>query len=174
MLPTMANDKQVSVAPKERVNIRYKSATDGAQEDVELPLRILMVGDFTGKEDARAIEEREPVDINKENFNEVMAAQGIGADVSVDNHLVPGGGEMSASLSFNTLSDFRPEGIVDQVPELRELRELRDALKYLKGPLGNVPSFTRRIQALLKDPDKRARLMAELGIDAAEGGAKNE
>ncbi|MBK8261224.1 MAG: type VI secretion system contractile sheath small subunit [Nannocystis sp.] len=166
----MANDKQVSVAPKERVNIRYKSATDGAQEDVELPLRILMVGDFTGKEDDRAIEDREPIDINKETFNDVMAAQGLGAEVSVENHLV-GSGEMSASLTFKNLGDFRPEGIVEQVPELRELRELRDALKHLKGPLGNVPSFTRQIQALLKDPDKRRRLMEELGLtDQGEGG----
>jgi len=168
----MANDNEGSVAPKERVNIRYRSAIDGVQEDVELPLRILMVGDFTGKEDERSIEERAPIDLNKENFAEVMAAQDIGADVSVDNHLVPDGGEMSMSLKFDSLNDFRPEGIVEQVPELRELRELRDALKFLKGPLGNVPSFIRRIQATLKDPDKRALLMRELGIQ--ESGARDE
>lgn len=167
----MPNDNEGSVAPKERVNIRYKSEINGVQEEVELPLRILMVGDFTGKEDERSIEERAPIDLNKENFADVMAAQDIGAEISVDNHLVPESGEMSMSLRFDSLNDFRPEGLVEQVPELRELRELRDALKFLKGPLGNVPSFMKRIQATLKDPDKRARLVRELGIDEGEGSA---
>jgi len=72
---------------------------------------------------------------------------------------------MNLKLQFNSLADFRPEGIVGQVDELRQLKELRDALKYLKGTTANVPSFIRRIQDLMKDPSKRERLMRELGID---------
>lgn len=163
----MANDREGSVAPKERVNIRYKSALDGAQEDVELPLRILMLGDFSGAQDERPLEERKPVDINKENFGEVMAAQKLSAEIQVKNHVAPDGpdAEMHLKLNFNALGDFRPEGIVDQVDELRHLKELRDALRYLKSSSANVPSFIRRIQELLKDPSKRERLMQELGLE---------
>lgn len=161
------NDREGSVAPKERVNIRYKSATDGAQEDVELPLRILMLGDFTGTQDERALEERKPVDINKENFGDVMAAQQLKAEIQVPNHVAPeaAGAEMNVKLNFKTLNDFRPEGIVDQVDELRQLKELRDALRFLKAGTANGPSFIRKIQDLMKDPGKRERLFRELGLD---------
>ena len=160
------NDREGSVAPKERVNICYKPATDGAAEDVELPLRILMVGDFSGQQDARAIEERKPIDINKENFSEVMAAQKLRADIQVPNHIAPesAGAEMNIKLDFKGMSDFRPEGIVAQVDELRQLQELRDALRYLKTSTSNAPNFIRRIQDLMKDPGKRERLLRELGL----------
>lgn len=159
------NDREVSTAPKERVNIRYRSAVGDAAEDVELPLRILMLGDFTGAPDERPVEERKPININKENFAEVLKAQKLQATVEVDNHLAPEQGQMSVSLNFDSINDFRPEGIVQKVDKLRELQELRDALKQLKDPLGNVPSFIKRIQAVLKDPTKRSQLMRELGIE---------
>ena len=160
------NDREGSVAPKERVNIRYKPATDGAAEDVELPLRILMVGDFSGQQDERPIEERKPVDINKENFSDVMAAQNLRAEVQVPNHVAPdgAGGELNVKLEFKAMKDFRPEGIVAQVDELRQLQELRDALRYLKTSTSNAPNFIRRIQELMKDPAKRERLLSELGM----------
>jgi type VI secretion system protein ImpB len=163
----MANDREGSVAPKERVNIRYKSALDGQQEDVELPLRILMLGDFSGQQDETPLEDRQPIDINKENFSEVMAAQKISAEIQVPNHVASDNpdSELNLELKFKSLADFRPEGIVEQVEQLKQLKELRDALRYLKGTTANVPSFIRRIQDLMKDPSKRERLMRELGID---------
>jgi len=159
-----SNDREVSTAPKERVNIRYRSASDEA-EDVELPLRILMLGDFSGAPSELPLEERKPIDINKENFAEVMRAQGLSATVEVDNHLAPDEGTMTVSIPFEQLNDFRPEGIVERVDRLRELKALRDALKQLKDPVGNTPAFMRRIQEILTDPGKRAQLMRELGLD---------
>ena len=60
--------KESSVAPKERVNIRYKPATGNAREEVELPLKLLMLGDYTLKADETPIEDRKLSDINKDNF----------------------------------------------------------------------------------------------------------
>ena len=164
----MSKGKEGSVAPKERINITYKPATGGATEDVELPLKILMLGDFTGKQDDRPVEDRKPVNIDKDNFDKVMAAHDLKTQVSVKNRFADGEqGELSLELKFASLRDFRPEGIVDQVPQLRELMELRNALVALKGPLigGNVPEFRKKLMDALKDPDKRNRLMRELGIE---------
>ena len=159
--------KEGSVAPKERVNIVYKSETGGAQSEVELPLKILMVGDYTGRKDDRPVEERAPINIDKTNFNDVMAKQNLGLDVTVADKLSSAkGAEMSVGLKFSTLADFTPEGIVNQVPQLKQLLELRAALNALKGPLGNVPAFRKKIQALLGDTDGRSKLMAELGLGA--------
>ena len=164
----MSKGKEGSVAPKERINITYKPATGGATEDVELPLKILMLGDFTGRQDDRPVEDRKPINIDKDNFDKVMAAQELKTTVNVKNRLSDGdAGELSVQLKFGSLRDFRPEGIVDQVPQLRELMELRNALVALKGPLigGNVPEFRKKLMDALKDPDKRNRLMRELGIE---------
>jgi type VI secretion system protein ImpB len=154
-----------SVAPKERVNITYRPAADGAQAEVELPFKILVVGDLTGRPDDRSLEERDPVAVDKDNFDKVMAAQALTADISVPDALAAdGAAELAVSLKFSGLADFRPENIAAQVPELRRLLELRAALVALKGPIVNVPGFVRKIRELLKEPEQRARLLRELEI----------
>ena len=159
--------KEGSVAPKERVNIVYKP-TSGAQEEVELPLKILALGDFTGKPDDRTLEDRKPVNIDKDNFNDVMAAQGLGVSISVPDRLSgQEGAEMSMELDFKSMSDFTPEGVAAKVPELAKLMELRNALIALRSPLGNIPNFRKRLEAILKSEDGRAQLMKELGLDSS-------
>lgn len=158
-----------SVAPRERVNITYRPASEGAQEDIELPFKILVLGDFTGRDDDRPVEERAPISVDKDNFEKVMAAQKLAVDISVPDALTdsPDPGELAVSLRFNSLADFRPEGLAQQVPELRRLLELRAALVALKGPIANVPGFVRKIRELLKDPEQRERLLRELELEDA-------
>lgn len=160
--------KEASVAPKERVNIVYRPADGDGKEDVELPLKMLVMGDFTGRPDDRPIEKREPVAVNKDNFNDVMKAQGISLNFAVPNRLTgKEGDELPVNLKVESLKDFGPEAIVEQVDELKTLLELREALRALKGPLSNVPEFRRKIQDLITDDATRAKLLAEIGI--AEG-----
>jgi type VI secretion system protein ImpB len=157
--------KEGSVAPKERVNIVYKPATGNAQEEVELPLKILMMGDYTQRPDDRPLEDRKTINVDKDNFNEVMAKQSLEVNMTVADKLSnEANAEMGVKLRFKKLSDFEPEGIVTQVPELRTLLELRSALNALKGPLGNIPAFRKKIQGLLNDAEGRQKLMKELGI----------
>ena len=157
--------KDSSVAPKERVNIVYKSSTGDAQSEVELPLKVLMMGDYTGRADERPLEDRKPINIDKQNFNEVMTQHDLGAKLAVADKLSgDAGAQLSVDLRFKTLADFGPESVVNQVPELRQLLELRTALNALKGPLGNVPAFRKKIQTLLGDGEARSRLMRELGM----------
>ena len=65
---------------------------------------------------------------------------------------------------MESMKDFGPEAIVEQVPELKRLLELREALKALKGPLSNVPEFRKKIQDLVKDETARKQLLKEMGI----------
>ncbi len=163
--------KEGSVAPKERVNITYKPATGDAQEEVELPLKMLVMGDFTGREDDRPVEERKAINVDKDNFSDVLAEQKLALDLNVADKLSgEEGAEMSVNLHFDSLKDFTPEGIAQQVPELKKLMELRNALTALKGPLGNIPAFRKKIQALLGDESSRDRLMKELGLDDGSEG----
>ncbi|HEX7030436.1 MAG TPA: type VI secretion system contractile sheath small subunit, partial [Gammaproteobacteria bacterium] len=143
-------DQKGSVAPKERVNIVYKSNVGDQSEDVELPLKMLMVGDYTGKPSDEVVEDREPVNVNKDNINDVMKSFGLSLDVAVPDKLSDEPGqEISASLKFESMKDFSPDSVARQVPELKKLLELRQALQALKGPLGNVPAFRKGIQEIL-------------------------
>jgi type VI secretion system protein ImpB len=161
--------KEASVAPKERVNIVYKPATSG-QEEVELPLKILCIGDYTGRRDERQVEDRKPINIDKDNFEEVMEKHNLGVDISVPDRLSgEQGAELAVSLGFRSMRDFSPEGVLQQVPELRQLMELRNALTALKSPLGNKPEFRKQLEKLLGDEESRRRLMTELGLDKPEG-----
>ena len=155
-----------SVAPKERVNITYKPATGDAQAEVELPLKVLVLGDFTLKADDRPVDDRKPINVDKDTYDDVLKAQQLSIDLAVPNRLVPGSEDnMAISLKFDSLRDFEPDAIDENVPELKEIIDLRNALKALKGPLGNVPDFRKKLQALIEDDDTRAKLLGELGIE---------
>lgn len=162
----MANNDG-SVAPKERVNIVYKSKTGDKSEDVELPLKMLMIGDYTGRACDDVVEDREPININKDNFDDVMKSYNLSMTFNVANKLDENdeATELPINISFNSMKDFGPENIVKQVPELNKLLELRQALLALKGPLGNVPAFRKKIQQVLSEDDSRAQLMKELGVE---------
>jgi len=158
--------KEGSVAPKERVNIVYRPATGDAREEVELPLKLLVMGDFTLRPDDRMVEEREPISIDKDNFNEVLKGQNLSLDVTIPNKLSEDpDAEMSVSLKFESIKDFEPEAIAKKTPELNKLLELREALTSLKGPMSNRPEFRKKIQELIKDEAARQQILKELKIE---------
>ena len=161
--------KQGSVAPKERINIVYRSKVEG-QEDVELPFKMLIMEDLTLKPKDTEIEEREPVKIDRDTFNEVMSSFDLGMDINVKDRLGnEDDGLLPMHLKFKTLKDFTPDGIANQVPELQALLELRDALAALRSPLGNKGNFRKRIQSILSDDKAREQMLKELGLDDGAG-----
>lgn len=162
----MSKKKGGSVAPKERVNISYKPAVGDSNAQIELPMKVLVMGQFSSQPDDRVMEERDVVNVNKNNFDEVMASMNLSVQFSVDNKLAEKEGEeMSIELSPKNLKDLTPDRLVETVPELKKVIELRNALKALKGPLGNVPKMRRTIQNMITDKDQRERLIKEVGSD---------
>ena len=161
--------KEGSVAPKERINVTFKPATGGAQEEIELPLKLLAIGDYTLRKDERKVEERKPISIDKMTFDEVLAKQALSLTLSVPNLLQEGESneDLAVQLHVKSMKDFNPASLVDQVPELKKLMELRDALVALKGPLGNAPAFRKAIEGVLADGESRDRVLGELGLNAA-------
>lgn len=157
--------KDGSVAPRERINIQYKSEKSGPVESVELPFKVLVTGDFTLRQDDRMVEERKPINVDKSNFNEVLRNQNIRLDLTVADRLSDAeDAERTVSLSFTSMKDFEPEQIARQVPELNELLKLREALVALKGPLGNVPAFRKRIEQALQDEELKKQILQELDL----------
>ncbi|EAS1760429.1 type VI secretion system contractile sheath small subunit [Salmonella enterica] len=159
----MSNDG--SVAPKERVNIRFSPAVGNQTAEVELPLNLLITGDLKGKEDNTPLDERQPVAINRNNFNAVLAQSDIGREFTVPSVLSDEpDARMSVSLKVNSLADLSPDNIAAQVPAMKKSLELREALVALKGPMGNLPAFRAYMQSVIDDEESCKQLFAELGL----------
>ncbi|MBB4815401.1 type VI secretion system protein ImpB [Pseudomonas rhodesiae] len=160
--------KEGSVAPKERINITFKPAIGAAQEEVELPLKLLVLGDFTQREDARKLEDRKPIAIDKNSLDEVLANQALSLALNVPNRLQDDADveELGIQVRIHSMKDFNPAHLVEQIPELQKLMALREALVTLKGPLGNTPSFRKAIEQALADDESRARVLAELALSS--------
>lgn len=151
--------KSQSKAPRERINITYRPATN-VKEQKELPLRIAVLGDFTQKPDDTPLEERKMLSVDKDSFNDVMRSQKLEASVNVSNKLTGNpGDELGVKLNFATLKDFEPEQIARQVPELAKLLETREALNALKAPLANSREFQKKITAMVTDEETRKKLL---------------
>ena len=155
--------KDGSVGPRSRINIKYTAAVGDAQKEIELPLRMLVVGDFTGREDGTPLAERKAIGVNKDNFHEVMSQQKLGAKIAVKDKLTGDpDSQLSVDLKFDSLKDFTPGQIAHQVPELAKLMQVRDALMALKADL-NKADFRKKLEQLVTDPEVRSKLEAMLG-----------
>jgi type VI secretion system protein ImpB len=161
--------KAGSKAREARVNIQITEALRGGAEP-ELPFRMLVMGDFTLKDDKRPIEQRMPLDVNKSNFDSVMQSMDLGLSTSVADRL-RGSGEMSVNLNFGTLKDFRPEAIARQVPELRNLLELRDAMKALRPVMGDKGAQKKLLDAI-KDDGVRTQILGMIASSEAPAAAE--
>lgn len=154
-----------SIAPKERINISYKPAVGNAKEGVELPFKLLVLGDFTQRETNSPLEEKELLSLNKHNFSNVMSSLDLKLEFSVENKISSEKSDaINISLDINSLSDFEPDSIIDKVDELKAVLQLRDALKALKGPIGNSPQMRKQIRQILDDDASRTVLKRELGL----------
>src|SRR5690606_59105 len=123
--PYMA--KEGSVAPKERINVTFKPATGNAQQEIELPLKLMVLGDFTQRVDERKIEDRKPISIDRNSFDEVLGKQSLSLTVAVPNRLQEDSeDDLGVALRINSMSDFNPASLVEQVPELKKLMDLRE------------------------------------------------
>ena len=159
--------------PPARVNIKLDIDKGGAQKKVELPFKMLVLGDFSQKGDSGRIVDKEKVNINKDNFNQVMESMDLGLNMSVENKINPGGGDLKVDLKFKNIKDFSPIEIVKQVPQLSKLLAARNLVKDLKSNLMDNKEFRKKLEGIMSDKTAMDSLVAELDkIVPMEDGAK--
>lgn len=152
-----------SESPKERINVTYKPATGDVTEDIEIPYKMTILGEYNPNQEKIPVEDKKAIRIDKNNFNDVLKAQNLSVNFNVDNKLVEeDNSSLNINLKINSIKDFSPENIVENIPELKVLMQLRQSLMALKGPLGNVPAFRKAIEEAISNKEERDQLMSEL------------
>ncbi|TCW00166.1 type VI secretion system contractile sheath small subunit [Biostraticola tofi] len=157
----MANSFQDEV-PAARVNIKLDLHTGGSKKKVELPLKMLVMGDYSNGQDDRPLSEREKISVDKNNFNNVLAEYHPQVTVGVKNTLAGNEAEDDVTLSFKDMKDFEPEQVAKQIPQLRALLSMRNLLRDLKSNLLDNSTFRRELENILKDEALSNELRAEL------------
>ena len=144
-------EKKRSLKDRDRLRLTYKWPWEGEQEEIELPLKLLVIGDFTQRPEDSRLEERKTIKIDKDNFNEVMAIHKLSLTIQVENYLsVAEMSDLDVNLKFSSLSDFEPDSILNQVPELKEFIKPFYGHKTKEEAL-NV--FCKQLDAILHHPD---------------------
>ncbi len=149
MPKTESTQHKLSRVRAPRVHITYDVEVGNAIEAKELPFVVGVLGDFSGKPDEPLprVKERKFIEIDRDNFDKVLAAQKPRLAYSVPNRLTDEGGNLNVELRFNSLEDFEPDRVVQQVEPLRELVEARRRLSDLLSKMdGND-----KLEGLLSD-----------------------
>lgn len=155
---------------KPRVQIKYEVEVDGARVLKELPFVVGVVGDFSGHptEQLKPLAKRKFVKIDRDNFDEVMKSMTPGLNLRVENTLADDGSEMAVQLKFDSLADFEPAKVAQQVEPLRKLLETRDRLRDLLTKIDRSEDLENLLEQVLKNTEDLKKFAAEQGIAAAQ------
>ena len=155
---------------KPRVHITYEVETEGAMIQRELPFVVGVMGDFSGDptQPLRPLADRKFIQIDRDNFNEVMARIGPGLNLKVDNKLADDGSQMAVDLKFNSMEDFEPGAIVNQVPALKSLLETRNKLRDLMSKADRSEQLESLLEQVLQNQGELGALSEALSKTKGE------
>lgn len=152
---------------KPRVHITYDLETNGAVVEKEIPFVMGVMGDYSGDntEDKKALKDRKFSQIDRDNFNDLMSNINPQLNLKVDNTLESDGSEMGVNLNFNSMEDFEPHKLVNQIEPLKKLMETRNKLRDLLTKADRSEELESVLEDVLSNTDALAALSGELGVE---------
>lgn len=165
-MPSESQQQKLNRVRKPRVHITYEVDTEGAQVVKELPFVVGVMGDFSGDptQELDPLNKRKFIDINRDDFNEIMKRMTPGLNLRVENTLQDDGSEMSVNLKFDKIEDFEPANVVSQVEPLRKLMETRDKLRDLATKIDRSDDLENVLEQVLSNDGQLKQLSGELGV----------
>ncbi|QEH33821.1 hypothetical protein OJF2_23510 [Aquisphaera giovannonii] len=152
-----------------RVQITYDVETNGAMRTVELPFVVGVIADLSAQstEPQKSLKDRPVVEIDRDNFNNVMQRAAPRVATKVQNRLTDEDTKLAVELKFKHIDDFEPAAIAEQVPALKELLEMRTKLTQLLNKMEGNDKLDQLLADILNNPEKAQAVAKELGIDSA-------
>ena len=145
-----------------RVQITYDVEIGGAIEKKEIPFVVGVMADLSGMPEAPLpkLKDRKFVEIDRDNFSDVMASINPHLVFRVANKVANDGSAMGVELRFKTVDDFGPLSLIDQVASLKKMFDVRSKLNDLVSKLDGNDALDEKLQELLKQPDALKQLKA--------------
>ncbi len=161
---------------KPRVHIRYDVETEGAVVEKELPFVVGVMGDFSGNptEPLASMSERKFVQIDRDNFDDIMTRMKPAVSMKVENTIKDDGSEMAVELAFKSMADFEPGRVVQQVEPLRKLQETRDKLRDLLTKVDRSEELEAVLERVLQNEEDLKSLASDLGDKISTDGSSEE
>ncbi len=158
---------------KPRVHIKYEIETEGAQIERELPFVVGVMGDFSGNpaQPLPSLKDRKFVQIDRDNFSDVMAKIAPELNLKVENTLANDGSTMAVQLKFNSMGDFEPGKIAENVPALKKLLDTRNKLRDLMAKVDKSEELESLLERVLQNEGDLKKLSGDLGLGKPEGEA---
>ncbi|MEN8637159.1 type VI secretion system contractile sheath small subunit [Pseudoalteromonas distincta] len=155
---------------KPRVHITYDVETEGTAVKKELPFVVGVMGDFSGDntEVLKPLKDRRFVQIDRENFNDVLKRMSPSLKLLVDNTLNDDGSEFEVKLNFKSIDDFEPAAVVNQVEPLRKLMETRNKLRDLMTKIDRSEELENVLEEVLSNTASLDSIAKELKIEETE------
>jgi type VI secretion system protein ImpB len=159
-----------------RVQITYDVEIGGAIEMKELPFVLGVLGDFSGQpaQQLPRVKDRKLIEIDRDNFDQVLAGMAPRLAMKVDNKLSNDGSKMNVELRFNSLQDFEPDNVVQQVEPLRKLVEARQKLRDLLSKTDGNDRLEELLQGVLQNTNAQKQLSDALGLEGKTGKKSEE
>ena len=153
---------------KPRVHITYDVETNGAIEEREIPFVMGVMGDYSGDntETKKPLKERKFVQVDRDNFNDIMTKVAPKLDIKVPNTLGDEDSELSVELKFRSMDDFEPHKVVEQVEPLKKLLETRNKLRDLLTKADRSEDLEQMLEDILSNTEALQALSEELGVNA--------
>jgi type VI secretion system protein ImpB len=150
-----------------RVQITYDVETNGAMQKIELPFVVGVLADLSGKpkEPLKSLKDRKVVQIDRDNFNDVLAKATPRVALKVDNKLTDENTKLAVELNFKHMDDFEPTKVAQQVGPLRELLEMRQRLSQLLSKMEGNDKLEELLSDVLGNTEKAMNLAKQLGIE---------
>ncbi len=157
---------------KPRVHISYEVETEGAAVKKELPFVVGVLGDFSGNPTSplKPLKDRKFVQIDRDNFDDIMSKMTPGLSMKVDNVLEEDGSQIQVDMAMNSMADFDPARVVEQVEPLKKLMDTRNKLRDLLTKVDRSDDLEAVLEDALQSPEGMSKLAQDLGVDAPAGG----
>jgi type VI secretion system protein ImpB len=161
---------------KPRVHIQYEIETEGATVKKDLPFVVGVMGDFSGDptEKLKPFRDRDFTSIDRDNFDDVLKRMAPGLNIRVENTLKGDGSEMGIQLKFDSMDDFDPARVANQVEPLRKLLETREQLKEILTKVDLSPGLEETLEKVLANTENIGQMASDLGVEATDDNSSDD
>lgn len=159
-----------------RVQVTYDVETNGAMQKIELPFVVGVLADLSGQpsEKLPALKQRKVVNIDRDNFNSVLAKATPRVAMKVDNKITDAGGKLAVELNFKSIEDFEPTKVAEQVGPLKELLDMRRRLTQLMSKMEGNDKLEELLGQVMNNTEEAMKLAQAMGLEGGKAETKPE